>query len=199
MFWRWRCLLAVPALSLLVLFAGCARFGQVSQGRVIQYDAAGGLVTLIQDSNYRDPGNPRFDVLPPVTVRVPVNRAEMGPPPRAGKMLALDTARRQMVIFDARTQSLLTIAYTPVAEVHKVAMNDARVARGLPVVDRENRTITIYSGRQQALLTFSVAQEYFTLPADAWKMGDEVRYYYKEPGQALRMMNITRTDLTQGK
>ncbi|MFB3826910.1 MAG: DUF4881 domain-containing protein [Bryobacteraceae bacterium] len=35
--------------------------------------------------------------------------------------------------------------------------------------------------------------------AVSWKFGDEVRYYYKDPGQALRLMNVTKTDLTKGK
>jgi hypothetical protein len=41
----------------------------------------------------------------------------------------------------------------------------------------------------------AVPDEIFGLPADCWRTGDEVRYYYKDPGQALRMMNITKTDI----
>jgi hypothetical protein len=36
------------------------------------------------------------------------------------------------------------------------------------------------------------------MPDDTWKIGDEVRYYYKDPAQALRLMNVTRTDLNKG-
>jgi len=30
-----------------------------------------------------------------------------------------------------------------------------------------------------------------------WRTGDVVRYYYKTPGQALRLMNVTATDLSK--
>jgi len=190
----------IPAWSLLLALAGCAKFGQVTQGRVIDYDAGKGTVTLIQDSNYMQPGNPRFDVLPPVTVRVPLNRAEMGPAPEAGKMLALDVASRRVVIFDSAAQALRTIEFAPVAQVEKVAAEDPRAARDkFPRVDRMNKTVTVYSAAEKRLVTFAVPDPYLNLPDDTWKMGDEVRYYYKDPGQALRMMNITRTDLTKGK
>ena len=48
--------------------------------------------------------------------------------------------------------------------------------------------MTIYSRRKKILLTFAVPDEYLALPDDTWKSGDEVRYYYKQPGQALRLM-----------
>jgi hypothetical protein len=69
----------------------------------------------------------------------------------------------------------------------------------LPKVDRAANTITLYAPRQGRLLTVSVAPEYLALPDNTWAWGDEVRYYYKDPGQALRLMNVTRTDVTKGK
>jgi uncharacterized membrane protein YfcA len=38
---------------------GCGSFGRVEQGRVIHYDRDKGVVTLIRDSNYKEPGQPR--------------------------------------------------------------------------------------------------------------------------------------------
>ena len=64
-----------------------------------------------------------------------------------------------------------------------------------PLVEKDKKAITIYSGRQKLLTTFSLPDEYFALPDDTWEAGDEVRVYYKEPGKALRFMNITRTDI----
>ena len=92
------------------LAAGCGQFGQVNEGRVVAYDRERGQVTVILDSNPKGPGAPRYDQLPPVVVRVPVDRKEMGLEPQ---------------------------------------------------------------------------------------VGDIVRYYYKDPSQALRMMNVTRTDLNK--
>ena len=63
----------------LAVFAGCGGFGRVNQGQVVEYQRGTGLVTLIGDSNYRDPSSPRFDVLPPATIRIPQNPQEMGP------------------------------------------------------------------------------------------------------------------------
>jgi hypothetical protein len=182
-----------------LVLAGCGRFGQVNQGRVVEYDRDKGMVTFIQDSNYRDPTKPRFDVLPPVSVRVPADPREMGPAPAAGMLLAVDPGRRQLSVYDPGTERIRTISYTPVEELRGVHGDDARVRTGLPRIDRRDKTITIYDPRRQLLLTFSVGDADFKLPEDTWKMGDEIRYYYKEPGQALRMMNVTRTDVSEAR
>ena len=189
--------LVLAPLSLSLI--GCGGFGQVNQGRVIQYDPEKGLVTFIQDSNYREPGKPRFDMLPPVTVRIPTNPNEMGPAPEAGKLLAVDSERRQLVTYDAGSQRFRTIPYTPIEERHNVYRGDPRLREPLPRIDRQNRTITLYNPQQRLLLILSVSDENFSLPEDTWKAGDDIRYYYKQPGQALRMMNITRTDISESR
>jgi hypothetical protein len=68
-------------------------------------------------------------------------------------------------------------------------------AKKFPVVDKDKKTISIYSGRQKILVTFSLPEEYFALPATVWDAGDEVRVYYREEGKALRFMNISKTDI----
>lgn len=188
-------LACVPALFTL----GCTNnFGKVEQGRVIAFDKHTGSVTVIRDSV---PGatKPHYDVLPPFIVKVPVDSNEMGPMPAAGKRLLFDTDEKKIVIFDVLTGSIKTITYTPLMETPKVASDDPRV-KGIhfPIVDRQNKTITIYSSRDKRLVKFTVADEYFALPDDTWQAGDDVRYYYKQPGQALRMMNVTRTDVMKG-
>ncbi len=129
--------------------AACGRFGTVNQGRVVAFDRAQGLVTLISDSNYRDPAHPRFDRLPPVTIHVPADRNEMGPEPQPGLLLSLDCAHRGAVLFDPATQSLRTLPCD--------------------------------------------SPEYRNLPSEARRFGDEIRYYYKDPAVALRLMNVTKT------
>jgi hypothetical protein len=177
---------------------GCGGSGSVNQGQVVEFDGAKGLVVLIQDSNYLDQSNPRFDVLPPLRVGVPVDKREMGPAPEAGKLLALDCEKKQLVVFDPASQGFRTIDFTLIGRQDNVDGDDARVARvRFPVVDRDQRTITVYRSKERRLVTFSVPGEIFGLPADSWRTGDEVRYYYKDPGQALRMMNITKTDVNK--
>jgi hypothetical protein len=175
---------------------GCGGSGSVNQGQVVEFDGAKGLVVLIQDSNYLDQSNPRFDVLPPVRVTVPVDKREMGPAPEPGKLLALDCEKKQLIVFDAASQGFRTINFTLISRQDDVSRDDRRVAGvRFPVVDRGKQAITIYHPKQRRLVTFSVSDEIFSLPADSWRTGDEVRYYYKDPGQALRMMNITKTDI----
>lgn len=188
--------LLLASLICFALTLGCSDFGQVNQGRVIEYNAATGEVTYIRDSNYDEPGNPKYDMLPPVTVRIPTDPKEMGPEPEAGKRMLLDYQNRKIVIFDTPTQDFLTLEYTLIEQVDGVFSDDTRVAdRTFPIVDREKKTITVYSRRQLELVTFSLPDRYFQYPDNTWTAGDEIRYYYKDPDQALRMMNVTKTDL----
>jgi hypothetical protein len=182
----------------LAALAGCGGFGRVNQGQVVEYQRSKGLVTLIADSNYQDPSHPRFDVLPAVTIRTPEDPKEMGPDPEAGKLLSLDYANRRAVIFDAATQSLRSVPYTLISEQDDVAPTDVRVSKTrFPLVDRSKRTIVIYAAGDRKLIEVSVPEEYNALPADTWKIGDEIRYYYKDPGRALRLMNVSKTDLNK--
>lgn len=184
-------------LSLAVL-AGCGNFGRVNQGQVIAYDRSSGLITLISDSNYRDRAHPKFDVLPPVTIHTPADRAEMGPEPEPGKLLELDSRNHRIVVFDAAEGKIRTILYTVISEQNGVTPEDPRVRNSVyPIVDRERGTITSYFPRYRILLVFSVPAEYLGLPGDNWKMGDEIRYYYKDPSLALRLMNVSKTDLNK--
>jgi hypothetical protein len=188
----WLTLLAAFSLTLAL---GCGDMGKVDQGRVVAYDAQKKTVTLIQDKK-AEPGNPDYDTLPPHTYALPADPNEMGPEPKAGLRMKLDAKAREVTIFDPGTQSFKKIAYTLIDQKEGVDTNNPLVAdKKFPMVDRAKKTITIYSGRQKLLTTFTVPEEYFGLPDDAWDAGDEVRVYYKEPGKSLRFMNISKTDI----
>jgi hypothetical protein len=101
------------------------------------------------------------------------------------------------VVFDAAAGALRTVPFTPVSEQAGVAPEQAR-ARNLPAVDRAAGTITLYAARERKIVVVSVAPEHLALPDDSWRAGDQVRYYFKDPQQALRMMNVTRTDINKG-
>jgi len=195
-----RILLFALSAILLAVLIGCSGFGRVEQGQVIAYDRTAGVVTLIRDSNYKDPANPRFDLLPPVSVRVPQNPAEMGPEPEAGRLLALDWKQGRAVIFDPVTEALKEIPVAVLDVQTQVARDDARLGgRKFPVVDRAGGTVTVILPRRRTIVTFRPPQEYLGLPEDTWKVGDEVRYYYKDPEQALRMMNVSKTEVGGAK
>jgi hypothetical protein len=190
-------LATLAILATLVFAAGCANTGKVEQGRAIAFDKQKGVVTLILDSAPKS-DQPKYDVLPPVAVTLPLNPDETGPAPEAGKLLSFDTKKRTVVFFDPASATIKTVSYQPVDEQNDVSRDDPRVTKTkFPAVDRQKKTVTIYSRRKKLLLTFAVPDEYLALPDDTWKSGDEIRYYYKQPGQALRLMNVSKTDLSK--
>ncbi len=188
----------LAAAALAAAMAGCGEFGEVAQGRVVAYDSEQGLVILIRDSNYADPADPRYDVLPPARVRIPADPRDMGPEPAAGRLLRIDRANRRLTVFDPAAEALHPVPYALVEERHNVYSGDRRIA-GLPLVDRARSTVTLYSPARRTLITVRVAGEYLDWPPETWRAGDEVRYYYKDPGQALRLMNVTQTSLLRGE
>ena len=189
----WACVATLTATLLLGGF-GCGDLGKVDQGRVIAFDNAKATVTFFNDVKH-DPANPDYSGAP-MTFALPTDPADRGEDPKAGKRMKLDAKTREIVIYDAGTQSMKKINYTLIDQKEKVGKDDPLVkGKKFPLVEKDKKAITIYSGRQKILTTFSLPDEYFALPDDTWEAGDEVRVYYKEPGKALRFMNITRTDI----
>lgn len=195
-------LLMAFSILLMALVAGCGELGKVDQGRVIEFDKEKGTFTIISDKNYMDPKNPDYSILPPRTFEVPKDKGEMGPEPKPGYRMKLDPKKEEITVFDPVTQNFKTIHYKRLDHKENIEPKDPLVydkaadkAKKFPVVDRENKTITIYSKRLKTLETFTVPDEYFALPDKTWDSGDEVRIYYKEEGKALRVMNISKTDI----
>jgi hypothetical protein len=190
----WWALVACLAATLVLGGFGCGDLGKVDQGRVIAFDKTKETVTFINDVKH-DPANPDYSGAP-ITFSLPKDPADRGEDPKAGKRIKLDAKTREIVIYDTGTQSMKKIAYTLIDQKENVGKTSPLVVgKKFPLVEKDKKAITIYSGRQKLLTTFSLPDEYFALPDDTWEAGDEVRVYYKEPGKALRFMNITRTDI----
>jgi hypothetical protein len=190
----WWALVACLAATLVLGALGCGDLGKVDQGRVIAFDNAKATVTFINDVKH-DPVNPDYSGAP-MTFALPKDPADRGEDPKAGKRMKLDAKTREIVIYDTGTQGMKKIAYTLIDQKEDVAKDDPLVkGKKFPLVEKDKKAITIYSGRQKLLTTFSLPEEYFALPDDTWEAGDEVRIYYKEPGKAARFMNITKTDI----
>lgn len=196
-------LLTAAAIAMALTLTGCdeSKFGKVEQGRVIAFDADKREVTVIHDSAM-DTLHPVYDVVPPAVFKLPTDPAETGPLPKAGQRLKLDTEKKEIEIYDFTTQALVFVPITivdlqqPVDKEHPLVYDKAaRKAKKFPVIDPEKRTITVYFGRQKMLCTFSVPDNYFAYPESTWDAGDEVRIYFKEAGQALRFMNVSKTDI----
>jgi len=175
-----------------LLTTGCADYGSVEQGRVISYNKKTGQVTLIRDSTDGKKSQAVYDGLPPISVKSPQDPEEMGPEPQAGKLMQVDLKNHVITIYDTAANQFRTIPYTPLEERHNVAKGT-----GLPIVDKGKRTISLYWREEKTVVTFVATDEMLAMPADSWKGGDIVRYYFKDPAQALRMMNVTRTDLNK--
>lgn len=191
---NWWAFVATLAATLVLGGFGCGELGKVDQGRVIAFDKDKETVTIIEDVKH-DPANPDYSGAPK-TFALPKDPAERGEDPKPGLRLKLDTKTREIVIYDAGSQSMKKITYTLIDQKENVGKNSPLVvAKQFPIVDKSKKAITVYSGRQKLLVTFSVPDEYLALPDYTWEAGDEVRIYYKEPGKADRFMNITRTDI----
>ena len=186
-------LILLPILPI-ALALGCGEIGKVEQGRVIAFDKAKETVTFVVDTKH-DTANPDYSGAP-LTFSLPKDPMERGEDPKAGLRMKLDTKTREIIIYDPATKSMKNITYTLIDQKENVGKDSSLVAgKKFPLVDKEKKAITLYSGRQKLLVTFSVPEEYFALPDNTWEAGDEVRIYYKEPGKAARFMNITKTDI----
>lgn len=182
------------ALPLVFLF-GCAEEGKVDQGRVVAFDKDKQLVTIIRDKKI-DSLNPDYSYLPPLSYTLPSDPMETGPLPKVGARMKLDAEKNQIIIFDAKAQNFKTIDFKPIEKKTGVEKDDPLVkGKKFPVVDKQKKTVTIYSSRQKILETIGLSDEYFERPDSTWDAGDEVRIYYKQDGKALRFMNITQTDI----
>lgn len=188
-------LIIILGLLPLTLILGCGELGQVDQGRVVAFDKEKRLVTLIQDKK-AEPGNPDYNTLPPHTYVLPTDPMETGPLPKAGLRMKLDLDKKIITIFDPQIQDFKDVPIQIVEKRTGVGRNDPLVAgKNLPIVDKQAKTVTMYSARQRLYVVASIPEEYLDWPPETWEGGDEVRIYYKEPGKALRFMNITRTDI----
>jgi hypothetical protein len=191
---NWWALVATLTATLVLGGFGCGEQGKVDQGRVIAFDKEKATVTLINDVKH-DAANPDYSGAP-VTFALPTDPAERGEDPKPGLRMKLDTKTREIVIYDPAAKAMKKITYTLIDQKENVGKNSPLVVeKKFPIVDKDKKAITVYSGRQKLLTTFSLPDEYFALPDDTWEAGDEVRIYYKEPGKAARFMNITRTDI----
>jgi hypothetical protein len=177
------------------LILGCGEMGKVVQGRAIATDTAQKTVTMILDIKH-ELGKPVYDQLPPVTYGFPEDPHEMGPEPKAGKLMSVNPDKKEIVIYDDAAKSFKTIVYTPIEVKKGVALRDPQVAgKKFPIVDRGKKTITVYDKRHRLVTTFSLPEEYFQMPENTFGFGDEVRIYAKVPGKAARLMNVSETDI----
>ena len=189
-------LVALPV----VFLAGCVDYGKVDQGRTVAIDKEKKLITMIPNMS-TDPAKGDFK-LPAITFTYPTDPKDMGQEPKAGLRMKLDTDKGEIVLYDPKKQNFETI---PIQIVDKQQGIDSKhplvfdatteKAKKFPVVDKDKKLVTIYSGSQKMLVSFIPPEEYLALPASAWDAGDIVRIYFKTEGTALRVMNVSTTNI----
>lgn len=200
----------LPLLLVLMAFslAGCGEYGKVEQGRTVKYDTSTNppTVWIIQDSGIED-RNPHYTVLPAHPFQIPEKPGEMGAAPFAGKRVKLDLEKNEIVMYNEDEEKFDHLPFELVEKHENVSVrrqhplvydSTTGKARHFPVVDDVEYTLTIYSARQEVLSTIRLDEaDFYKYSGDDWDAGDEVRIYYKEPGKAIRMMNVTTTDITK--
>ncbi|AGW14756.1 DUF4881 domain-containing protein [Megalodesulfovibrio gigas] len=184
----------IALLLLPVLLWGCD-YGNVIQGRVVEFNKETGIITFIKEESH-DRKNPRYTALPPVTMRMPKDPHEIGPLPTPGGRIELNVKDNFVLVYDHDAKNFKKIPFTPVDIMTDVGRSHPMVAgKTFPIIEKDKRTVQVYSGRQRLLAKFTVDDDAIQLPDNTWIAGDEVRIFYKEEGQAARFMNITLTDI----
>jgi hypothetical protein len=206
-------LLPLLVLSGLML-AGCGNYGMVEQGSVVGFDKEKSIVSIICDDNtdLQKPAN--YVILPPHDYALPAEAAERGADPNVGLCVNLDVEKKIITMYNAKEKKLENISFELIEDIHqrlRVNRRDEVVLPGekvykkmaeFPVVDEANKTLQLVYRRQfknqMRLTTIKLAEaDLAKYKGKEWNAGCEVRIYYKDPGKALRFMNITKTDITR--
>ncbi len=183
-------------LGLSMALCACNFDGGVEQGRCVAFDPDTRKVTLVVDTAL-DQFNPHYSGKGD-TFQLSDDPRDVGPMPVAGGLLMLETDKNMVLYYDQATNSLkeLPVEYTDI--VKGVTARDARLkGKTFPIIDKDKHTITVYSPRMEALVTFRVSDAELAMPVYTWTLGDEVRIAYRnsERTKAIRMMNVTKTNI----
>lgn len=185
----------VAALSFAL--SACEFNGGVEQGRCVSYDAAANTVTLVVDSAI-DQHNPHYSGQVD-TYKLPTNELDMGPAPVPGGRLMVELDKKQILFYDYATKKAENMPITIISEEKGVSSRSEKLkGKTFPIINKEDKTITIYSRRLEEIITFRPDDpNAFDLPAETWKAGDEVRIAFRKdmPGQAIRFMNVSKTNI----
>jgi len=178
------------------ILTGCNFDGGVEQGRCVAYDANAKTLTIVVDVTH-DQFNPHYSG-GTHTFKLPVESKDMGPVPAVGGRLMIDTAKNTVLVYDQKTSSVREVS-VQFTDVEKNVGSDHPKVKGktFPVIDKEQQTVTVYSGRQKSLITFKIPADAQDLPAYVWTAGDEMRVAFRnaEKTQAIRVMNVSKTNI----
>ena len=192
---RMRNVILTLVLALSLGLTAC-EFGQVEQGRCVAFNPETKTLLVVLDVNH-DQLNPHYSGgIHEYTL--PADPSEIGPLPVPGGRVMFDLEKSTVTIFNPETKALevLNVNFTDVEKGIKRTHPKVH-GKTFPIIDKDKMSVTESSARLQALVTFTIPADKIDLPPATWEAGDEVRMYYKENAkhQALRFMNITRTNI----
>ena len=193
-----RSLLLTLVLALSFALAACDFDGGVEQGRCVAFDPAAKTLTIVVDVTH-DQFNPHYSG-GVHTYKLPAEARDMGPVPAVGGRLMVDLEKSSLLLYDPASKSVkeLPVQFTDVEK--NIGAKHPKVAgKTVPIVDKEKESVTIYSRRLEALITFKVPAPALDLPPYTWTAGDEMRIAFRnsDKNQAIRIMNVSKTNIFQ--
>ena len=191
-----RSLLLILVLGLTTFLAACNFEGGVEQGRCVAFNPEGKTITIVVDVTH-DQFNPHYSG-GAHTYKLPAAPGEMGPAPVVGGRLMIDLVKNTVLIYDNNANAVREIPVQFVDVEKNIQPKHPKVAgKTFPVVDKEQQTVTVYSSRLSALITFKVPASEIDLPVYAWTAGNEMRIAFRtsDKDQAIRIMNVSKTNI----
>lgn len=139
-------------------------------GRCVGFDKDKGTITIIKDAK-NDKANPDFQ-LPAATYTAPSGTEGI----KAGKRTKLDLKENKLKYYDDASSSFKTIDFTLVEKKENIIPEDAIVAnKKFPAIDKDKKTVTIYSKRQQVLTVIGVKDDALALSDKVYDSGDDLK------------------------
>ena len=191
-----RSLLLILVLGLTTFLAACNFEGGVEQGRCVAFNPEGKTITIVVDVTH-DQFNPHYSG-GAHTYKLPASPGEMGPAPVVGGRLMIDLTKNTVLIYDNDAKTVREIPVQFVDVEKNIQPKHPKVAgKTFPIVDKEQQTVTVYSSRLSALITFKVPASEIDLPVYAWTAGNEMRVAFRtsDKDQAIRIMNVSKTNI----
>ena len=191
-----RSLLLILFLGLTTFLAACNFEGGVEQGRCVAFNPEAKTMTIVVDVTH-DQFNPHYSG-GAHTYKLPAAPGEMGPTPVVGGRLMIDLAKNTVLIYDNNANAVREIPVQFVDVEKNIRPKHPKVAgKTFPIVDKEQQTVTVYSSRLSALITFKVPASEIDLPVYAWTAGNEMRVAFRtsDKDQAIRIMNVSKTNI----
>ena len=191
-----RSLLLMLVLGFSTFLTACDFEGGVEQGRCVAFNPEAKTMTIVVDVTH-DQFNPHYSG-GAHTYKLPASPGEMGPTPVVGGRLMIDLAKNTVLIYDNNANAVREIPVQFVDVEKNIQPKHPKVAgKTFPVVDKEQQTVTVYSSRLSALITFKVPASEIDLPVYAWTAGNEMRVAFRtsDKDQAIRIMNVSKTNI----